>query len=112
MTPDTAQWYRFYPPPPAPASFASQSSTQGAAPQQLVLGPEEAFQELKDRGCRLVTLPWVENHWGLILWKLAGMVALDPQRETDSKTKRWCWGEVIRQLLYRYAQPHICANRG
>jgi breast cancer 2 susceptibility protein len=38
----------------------------------------------------------------LILWKLAGMVYLDPELENDPKRKRWCWSEVIRQLLYRY----------
>jgi breast cancer 2 susceptibility protein len=30
------------------------------------------------------------------------MVCLDPARESDVRKKRWCWGEVIRQLLYRY----------
>ncbi|KAF9469825.1 hypothetical protein BDZ94DRAFT_1286396 [Collybia nuda] len=50
----------------------------------------------------LATRPWVENHWCLILWKLAGMVALDPESESNSSKKRWCWDEVMRQLLYRY----------
>jgi breast cancer 2 susceptibility protein len=30
------------------------------------------------------------------------MVCLDPERESDGREKRWCWGEVMRQLLYRY----------
>ncbi|KAJ7269415.1 hypothetical protein B0H12DRAFT_1208887 [Mycena haematopus] len=54
------------------------------------------------RGCALATKLWVDNHWALILWKLAGMVCLDPAREKDPQAKRWCWAEVIRQLLYRY----------
>jgi hypothetical protein len=37
----------------------------------------------------------------MVLWKLAGMVCLDPERESDGREKRWCWGEVMRQLLYR-----------
>jgi hypothetical protein len=39
----------------------------------------------------------------MILWKLAGMVCLDPEKESDVQRKRWCWGEVMRQLLYRFA---------
>ncbi|KIM70275.1 hypothetical protein SCLCIDRAFT_101533 [Scleroderma citrinum Foug A] len=61
-----------------------------------------ALDELHARGCTLATKPWVENHWALILWKLAGLVALDPKNETDPARQRWCWPEVIRQLLYRY----------
>jgi len=30
------------------------------------------------------------------------MVCLDPERERDGREKRWCWGEVMGQLLYRY----------
>ncbi|KAF9531916.1 hypothetical protein CPB83DRAFT_867793 [Crepidotus variabilis] len=48
------------------------------------------------------TESWVDNHWCLILWKLAGMVALDPEKEAIPDQRRWCWDEVIRQLLYRY----------
>ncbi|EIN13926.1 hypothetical protein PUNSTDRAFT_117563 [Punctularia strigosozonata HHB-11173 SS5] len=53
-------------------------------------------------GCSLATKPWVDNHWSLILWKLAGMVCLDPDKERESGTRRWCPREVMRQLLYRY----------
>jgi breast cancer 2 susceptibility protein len=65
------------------------------------LGPAEALNELHRQGCTLATKPWVINHWCLILWKLAGMVALDPRSEEIQEQKRWCWSEVIRQLLYR-----------
>ncbi|EIM83586.1 uncharacterized protein STEHIDRAFT_62664, partial [Stereum hirsutum FP-91666 SS1] len=53
-------------------------------------------------GCSLATKEWVDNHWGLILWKLAGMVCLDPGRERDMDARRWSWDEVMRQLRYRY----------
>lgn len=70
-------------------------------PEPLQLGPEAAFMQLKDLGCTLATQQWVTNHYGLILWKLAGMVCLEPEREQNPKTKRWCWPEVMRQLRYR-----------
>lgn len=65
------------------------------------LGPSNAFDDLKRRGCSLVTKSWIENHWSLILWKLSGMVLLNPEQEKDPAKRRWCWPEVIRQLLYR-----------
>lgn len=37
------------------------------------------------------------------------MVALDPAAENDPKTRRWCYEEVIKQLLYRYS--YILCNR-
>jgi len=94
ITPETALYYSFHTmsPAPPPSTF-SQPTT--------VLGSAEALKELLDRGCTLATKPWVDNHWCLILWKLAGMVALDPEKETSMSEKRWCWAEVIRQLLYR-----------
>ncbi|KAF8971701.1 hypothetical protein BDZ97DRAFT_1913615 [Flammula alnicola] len=84
-------------------------ASSGLRPQQYeadeleTMGmPAEALKELLDRGCVLATKPWVDNHWCLVLWKLAGMVALDPEKEMKPDTARWCWAEVIRQLLYRY----------
>ncbi|KIJ66231.1 hypothetical protein HYDPIDRAFT_109225 [Hydnomerulius pinastri MD-312] len=68
----------------------------------LALGHGAALEELHQKGCPLATKAWVENHWPLVLWKLAGMVALDPASENDPTTKRWCWPELIRQLMYRY----------
>lgn len=66
-----------------------------------MLNSDTALTELIDHGCKLVTKPWVDNHYCLILWKLAGMVLLDPHSEKDEATRRWCWREMIRQLLYR-----------
>jgi breast cancer 2 susceptibility protein len=76
-------------------------SDASPSPPKL-LGPAAALEELLGRGCSLATKLWVDNHWCLILWKLAGMVCLDPEHESDPQTKRWCWAEVIRQLLYRW----------
>ena len=67
----------------------------------LVLGRSAALEELHANGCTLAKQAWVDNHWSLVLWKLAGMVALDPTSESDPSKKRWCWSEVIRQLMYR-----------
>lgn len=64
-------------------------------------GPSAALDNLKRLGCDLVTKSWVENHWSLILWKMSGMVLLNPGEESDPSKRRWCWPEVMRQLLYR-----------
>ena len=97
ITPETAQWYRFYDLPP---ESSAQAPPKDDAEHRVVLGPEEAFRELQNRGCRLATAKWVENHWGLILWKLAGMVANDPE-PYDALLAKWSWTEVMRQLRYR-----------
>ncbi|KAK0481755.1 hypothetical protein IW261DRAFT_1472286 [Armillaria novae-zelandiae] len=67
-----------------------------------VMDPLATFKYLKEAGCSLVTKPWIDNHWGLILWKLAGMTCFEPEKEWDEKERRWCWEEVYRQMLYRY----------
>ncbi|RDX51158.1 hypothetical protein OH76DRAFT_1555272 [Lentinus brumalis] len=94
MTPANAVYYTFY--SEAPNMDGEES------PDALRLGPEDALARLHELGCKLATQQWVTNHYGLILWKLAAMVCLEPEREQDVKTKRWCWLEVMRQLLYRY----------
>ena len=91
ITPVTALYY----------SFHTTSTTPTSQPVGL-LGPTAALEQLLAKGCMLVTKPWVDNHWAMVLWKLAGMVCLDPERESDGRSKRWCWSEVMRQLLYRY----------
>lgn len=93
ITPTLATYYSFH------TTSAILPSLVDEIPQ--VLGPAAALEELLNLGCSLATKPWVDNHWALILWKLAGMVALDPESENDSSTRRWCWREVKRQLLYR-----------
>ncbi|KAG6332539.1 hypothetical protein ID866_6550 [Astraeus odoratus] len=84
-------------------SFHTKTATSNGIPgSSMLLDYAAALKELHATGCTLATKSWVENHWGLILWKLAGMAALDPKTESDSSQKRWCWSEVIRQLRYRY----------
>ncbi|KAI0640038.1 hypothetical protein C8Q77DRAFT_1214381 [Trametes polyzona] len=94
MRPSNAIYYKFH------SAVPTAGIEDPAESQQL--GPEAAFAYLQERGCHLATQEWVTNHYGLILWKLAGLVCLEPEREQDPQTKRWCWPEVIRQLLYRY----------
>ena len=86
LSPKSAIHYRFRPAPGADSR-----------------GPTDALRELKAIGCTLATQEWVDNHWSLILWKLAGMVALDPESEVDEDHgMRWSWKETLRQLRYRY----------
>ena len=88
-------------------SFHSADPSDDSA-EVIQLGPEAALAQLKELGCRLATQQWVTNHYGLILWKLSGLVCLEPEREMNPKTKRWCWSEVMRQLRYRSAAvPHL-----
>ena len=61
------------------------------------LGPAQALATLKRDGCHLADAKWVENHWSMILWKLAGEVLAKPSL-FDTK---WTWNEVIHQLKYR-----------
>ncbi|RDB29022.1 Breast cancer type 2 susceptibility [Hypsizygus marmoreus] len=96
ITPTLAMYYSFHTPTATPLS-----STLSVNPP-VVLGPAAALDYLLGNGCILATKPWVDNHWCLILWKLAGMVGLDPDQELIPDKKRWCWTEVIRQLSYRY----------
>jgi len=46
----------------------------------------------------LINQKWVDNHWGQILWKIAGQVQAKPSLFDE----KWNWGEVIAQLKYRY----------
>ena len=105
MEPHNAYYYRFYGRPEnslLPMPLSQNPSVEYRA-ARMVLGPEEILFELNARGCKLATEAWVDNHYGLILWKLAGMVALDPEKEADEPKRRWCWNELLRQFLYRCA---------
>ena len=93
MSPSNAIYYSFH------SAVPTAACEELADPPQL--GREAAYAQLQQLGCKLATQAWVTNHYGLILWKLAGMVCLQPEREQDPRTKRWCWPEVVRQLLYR-----------
>ncbi|GAA6009516.1 hypothetical protein JCM11491_003587 [Sporobolomyces phaffii] len=55
----------------------------------------------------LVTLPWVQNHWSLIVWKLASYVRTRP----DLLEKWWTFDMVMDQLRYRYEREINRAER-
>ncbi|KZT73350.1 hypothetical protein DAEQUDRAFT_465445 [Daedalea quercina L-15889] len=103
ITPENALFYRFN-----SRSTHNASLQPGEIPP---LGPDAALSDMHDSGCDLATQEWVNNHWSLILWKLAGMVCLEPQLEADPTTRRWCWQEVISQLLYRYERELNSSSR-
>lgn len=87
------------------ASRGAQYAFEG--PDGSLLQQQDALDELVARGCSGAKLPWVQNHWTLILWKLAAMVRLDP----SCAHERWSWHELIRQLLYRYEREVHLAQR-
>ena len=94
VKPATAVHYCFY-------SFTSAPAPSPAQAEPALLNAAAAYTELTRQGCSLATEEWVTNHWCLILWKLAGMAALDPGSEKIESKKRWCWTEVIKQLRQR-----------
>ncbi|KAJ7070740.1 hypothetical protein C8F01DRAFT_392979 [Mycena amicta] len=102
ITPSVALYYSFHPP-------TSELLPHTPSTPAKVFDPAAALEELLAQGCSLATKLWVDNHWCLILWKLAGMVCLEPELERDPRTTRWSWEEVMRQLLYRYERE---LNRG
>ncbi|BGP30706.1 hypothetical protein JCM10296v2_002463 [Rhodotorula toruloides] len=63
----------------------------------------ERMPEEKD----LVTLPWVKNHWSLVLWKLASYVRSRP----DLLNEWWSFDRVMAQLRYRYEREVNRAER-
>ncbi|SPO26377.1 related to Brh2 - Rad51-associated protein Brh2 [Ustilago trichophora] len=87
------------------ASRAAQYAFE--APNNGLLMQEQALDELLVRGCSNAKLSWVQNHWTLILWKLAAVVRFEP----SSARERWSWDEVIHQLLYRYEREVHLAQR-
>ncbi|KAJ7597455.1 hypothetical protein C8J56DRAFT_320264 [Mycena floridula] len=93
VTPNLALYYSFYTAP------ATDATTQA---NFIMRNADTALRELLNRSCTLATKTWVDNHWALILWKLAGMAALDPKSEQNELTRRWSWPEMFNQLLYRY----------
>lgn len=56
-----------------------------------------AFEQLQRDGANLATAKWVDNHYSLILWKIAGMIQAQPDLFDDV----WHWKTVILQLKYR-----------
>ena len=102
ITPTTALDYHFY------SNFDPFASSSDS--EYVLVGRDSALRYLLSKGHSLASQAWVDNHWSLILWKLAGMVALDPAKESDPNTRRWSYTEVMRQLLYRFVTA-ITARR-
>ena len=94
MTPALALYYTFH-------TTSTELDSCSRVPTRF-LGSAAALEQLLEQGCTLATKSWVDNHWAMILWKLAGMAYLDPESESDGKMMRWCWKEVTRQLCYRF----------
>ncbi|KIY47828.1 hypothetical protein FISHEDRAFT_74270 [Fistulina hepatica ATCC 64428] len=88
ITPTTASYYYFYCPDP----------DLGGPP--VLLSTTQAFEALLTCGCHsLLTKSWVDNHWALIVCKLARHIALDLW---DGQIGRWSFKTVVDQLCYRF----------
>lgn len=61
-------------------------------------GPDLAYEELVYYcGCKGISLPWVKNHWALIVWKVAAMIRAQPVEIANW----WSFEHVCNQLKYR-----------
>lgn len=71
-------------------------------------GSAFAYEELLNFGkCSKIRRDWVDNHWTLIVWKLAGIAKAKPREWQDW----WDFGKVCEQLKYRYEREYILAER-
>ncbi|POW17330.1 hypothetical protein PSTT_00634 [Puccinia striiformis] len=72
-------------------------------------GAIQALGELLQAGCSIgrSTPQWVANHWGLIVWKLSGMVRWQP----DCMSRIWNPLNAVQQLKYRYEREFVCGDR-
>ncbi|KAK0538936.1 hypothetical protein OC842_001133 [Tilletia horrida] len=97
--PDLARHYVF-----DDASMPNQSLGPAAALEMLrsAAGPSSAAYSEE-----CLSLRWVQNHWGLVLWKLAAMVRHKP----EDVYRLWTWREMCRQLRYRYEREINRAER-
>lgn len=77
--------------PPQAAQYAF-TTNAGA-----IFGPSEALSSLQLLGAASATLKWVQNHWSLILWKLAAYVYWQP-----TLVGMWSFHSCLHQLRYRY----------
>ncbi|KZV96393.1 hypothetical protein EXIGLDRAFT_833637 [Exidia glandulosa HHB12029] len=99
ITPRSAPYYAF-------ARSASEPESNAAN----ALGSSAALEQLLKDGCQHATKQWVDNHWSLVLWKLAGMVLNDPE-PYDALIKKWRWTEVLQQLHHRYKREFVDGAR-
>ena len=66
----------------------------------------DAYNYMKLKGCTIITINWVKNHWRFILWKLSSII-----RSCPSELSRWNNNEILNQLLYRYEREINLAER-
>ncbi|THH03452.1 hypothetical protein EW145_g6247 [Phellinidium pouzarii] len=98
INPETAIFYVFH----TSESYISSTQTQVAsAAAGVSLGPADVHVHLLQAGRTLASRKWVNNHWSLVLWKLAGLACLQPERE-NTPERRWCWRSVLEQFEARY----------
>jgi breast cancer 2 susceptibility protein len=64
----------------------------------IMKGPEDVLREFQNSGLAHVGIQWVQNHWKMILWKLASIVRMNHHLFSE----KWNYREVVRQLKYRY----------
>ncbi|KAI9259853.1 hypothetical protein EDC94DRAFT_155740 [Helicostylum pulchrum] len=71
-------------------------------------GPKEALRDMIEAGAlpRRVTIEWVENHYVLILWKIACLI-----RSYNAFMDRWKPQAILEQLLYRYEREINMGHR-
>ncbi|KAG8739881.1 hypothetical protein FRC10_005015 [Ceratobasidium sp. 414] len=70
-------------------------------------GHTAALTMLHERGCALATKEWAKNHWGQVVWKLAGMA----RTGAEETNRKWNWEEASKQMLYRYEREINRAER-
>ncbi|KAI8087399.1 BRCA2, oligonucleotide/oligosaccharide-binding, domain 1-domain-containing protein [Thamnidium elegans] len=71
-------------------------------------GPKEAYHSMIEAGAlpRRVSIEWVENHYVLIVWKIACLI-----RSYNQFMDRWKPQAILEQLLYRYEREINMGNR-
>lgn len=71
-------------------------------------GPKEALHDMIEAGAlpRRVTIDWVENHYVLIVWKIACLI-----RAFNAYKDRWKPQAILEQLLYRYEREVNMGDR-
>ena len=96
MTSDSAKTFKF-----------SQMDVDGEMKQ---LGAEDMFEVLLSEGAsrKVLTLPWVQNHFRWIVWKLASVERSFPQEFANAYLTP---ERVLAQLKYRYERELNCAQR-
>ncbi|KAK4700401.1 breast cancer 2 susceptibility protein, partial [Phenoliferia sp. Uapishka_3] len=88
-------------------ALAMDSQSAASFVFQCGRGQAEALTALEDAGCSLATSPWIDNHWGLIVWKLASLTRTRP----DFRSTYWHWQAAVDQLKYRYEREINQAQR-